>query len=402
MGTTRLSWLNRDTIVAIIGVVLVAMSMRVAVAGISPIYDIVNVDVPLGIDARAVLGSLPPIGFVIGGLIAPRVNRAVGLEWNLVVLLSLMVVGHIVRGLANSWVTIAVGSALVLIGSGMGNVSLPPVVKHYFPRAIGPMTSTYMTFVSIGSILPPLIAVNLSHATSWRFALGGWVIFAIGAIIPWVIEIRRGRRSTDAPTSSVRGPRLNVYRSVTAWAVALCLAVSSITGYGMFAWLPDIAKEAVGLNESEGGFMLALFAAAGLPLAFGIPILASRMKNVANLVYVGAGLTIAGALGLAFAPTVAPYLWAFIFGTGPLLFPLALALINLRTKSSNASLQLSAFAQFVAYSIAATVAPLMGLSRAITGNWHVALIGIACSGLAAVWAGTVLSRNHTVESELAD
>ena len=156
------------------------------------------------------------------------------------------------------------------------------------------------------------------------------------------------------------------------------------------------------MNESEGGFMLALFAAAGLPLAFGIPIIASRMANVANLVYVGAGLTIAGALGLAFAPTVAPYLWAFIFGSGPLLFPLALALINFRTKSSNASLQLSAFAQFVAYSIAATVAPLMGLSRAITGNWHVALVGIACSGLAAVWAGTVLSRNHSVESELAD
>lgn len=400
MTTPRTSWLNRDTLVAVVGVVLVAMNMRTAVAGLSPIYDIVDADVALGIDARAVLGSLPPIGFVIGGLITPRITRAVGLEWNLVILLSLMTVGHVVRGSADHWVTIVVGSALVLIGSGMGNVSLPPVIKRYFPNAIGAMSSTYMTFVSLGSIIPPLIAVPLSLGTSWRIALGAWVILAIGAIIPWLIEIRRGHRSVDAPLPSIHGERLHVHRSTTAWAIAISLAVSSITGYGMFAWLPDIAKESALLDQAGGGLMLAIFAGAGLPLAVGIPMLASRLTNIAGLVYVGAGLTITGALGLAFLPTVAPHLWAIVLGSGPLLFPLALVLINLRTRSSNASLQVSAFAQFVAYSIAATVAPLMGIARATSGSWRVALIGIACTGIAAIWAGTVLSRNHTVESEL--
>jgi cyanate permease len=79
---------------------------------------------------------------------------------------------------------------------------------------------------------------------------------------------------------------------------------------------------------------------------------------------------------------------------------MALVLINLRTESTSASLQLSSFAQFVAYSFAATVPPLMGLSRALTGSWDVALTGLALSGLGAAWAAVILSRNNTIESEL--
>lgn len=400
MTTPRPNWLNRDTLVAVLGVVLVAMNTRTAVAGLSPIYDIINTDVALSIEVRAVLGSLPPIAFVIGGLITPRITRLVGLEWNLVVLLSLMTVGHVVRGAANDWFTLVAGSALVLVASGMGNVSLPPVIKHYFPNAIGAMSSAYMTFVAIGSIVPALIAVPLSLGTSWRIALGGWSLLALGALVLWLVEIHRGRPSSDTPIPEVHGERLRVHRSPTAWAIASTLVVSSITGYGMFAWLPDIAKESAQLNQAEGGFMLALFAGAGLPLALTIPYFAAKKRDISVLVFVGAGLTSAGALGLAFAPTVAPYLWAIVFGTGPLLFPLALVLINLRTQSSGVSLQVSAFAQFITYSVSAVVVPLLGLSRAVTGSWQLALVAMAAAGLIAVWSGTVLARNRTVESEL--
>jgi CP family cyanate transporter-like MFS transporter len=400
MTTPRPNWLHRDTLLAVVGVVLVAVNTRTAVSGLSPIYDIINTDVALGLDARAILGSLPPIAFVIGGLITPRITRAVGLEWNLVILLSLIAVGHVVRGAANDWFTLVAGSALVLIGSGMGNVSLPPVVKHYFPNAIGAMSSAYMTFVAIGSIVPALIAVPLSLGTSWRVALGGWVVLALGGLAIWLIEIRRGRRSTTELVPEVPVARLRVHRSPTAQAIAATLVVSSITGYGMFAWLPDIAKELAELNQAEGGFMLALFAGAGLPLAISIPFVASRIRNISVLVFLGAGLTSAGALGLAFAPTFAPYLWAVVLGCGPLLFPLALVLINLRTRSSGVSLQVSAFAQFVAYSISAVAVPLLGLSHAVTGSWHLALVAVAATGLIAVWSGTILARNRTVESEL--
>ena len=397
--STRSKTALRDSVVAVIGVILIAANTRSAVSGLSPIYDIINQDVSLGINARAVLGSLAPIGFVIGGLLTPRLTRRVGLEWNLVTLVALIAMGHTVRAFATDWTVLAIGSAIALVGSGMGNVSLPPTIKKYFPHHIGPMSATYITFVSLGSVIPPLIAVPLSEAMSWQFTVAIWAVFAAAALIPWFVEIRSGRDSGD-PLGSVVGRKLALTKSPTAWAIAVAFSVSSITGYGMFAWLPDIAKDAVGMTEFEGGLMLSVFAIAGTPMSLAMPLIVARVRNVGWLAALGGLLIFSGFGAMLVAPTVAPYLWVVLIGAGPLLFPLSLVLINLRTESTSASLQLSAFTQFIAYSVAATVPPLMGISRAITGSWSIALACLALSGIAAAWSAVVLSRNNTVESEL--
>ena len=399
--TTKPSHALRDSLVAIAGVILIAANLRAAVSGLSPIYDIVSRDVPLGIDARALLGSLPPIGFVIGGLITPRLTRRIGLEWNLVVLMLTIVAGHLLRSVATDWTILALGSAIALVGSGMGNVSLPPVIKKYFPHHIGTMSATYIAFVSLGSVLPPLIGVPLSEAASWRLTMVLWAVFAALALIPWLMHIRDTKQLTTNIEPPRTGPPLNLRRSPTAWAIAVAFSVSSITGYGMFAWLPDIAKDAAGMSELDAAVLLSIFAFAGTPMSVVMPLVAARVKNVGWLTAVGGMLISAGFGGMLLAPTAAPYLWVILFGTGPLLFPLALALINLRTESTAASLQLSSFTQFVAYSVAAVAPPLMGLSRAVTGNWDVALGALALTGLGTAWSAVVLARNSTVESELA-
>jgi MFS transporter, CP family, cyanate transporter len=399
--TTKPSHALRDSLVAIAGVILIAANLRAAVSGLSPIYDIVSRDVPLGIDARALLGSLAPIGFVIGGLLTPRLTRRIGLEWNLVVLVLTIVTGHLLRSIATDWTVLAVGSAIALIGSGMGNVSLPPVIKKYFAHHIGTMSATYIAFVSLGSVLPPLIGVPLSEAASWRLTMVLWAVFAALALIPWLIHIRDTTQLTTTIEPPRTGPPLNLRRSPTAWAIAVAFSVSSITGYGMFAWLPDIAKDAAGMNELDAAVLLSIFAFAGTPMSVVMPLVAARVKNIGWLTAVGGILISAGFSGMLLAPTAAPYLWVILFGTGPLLFPLALALINLRTESTAASLQLSSFTQFIAYSVAAMAPPLMGLSRAITGNWDVALGALALTGLGTAWSAVVLARNSTVESELA-
>ena len=398
---TKPSHALRDSLVAIAGVILIAANLRAAVSGLSPIYDIVSRDVPLGIDARALLGSLPPIGFVIGGLITPRLTRRIGLEWNLVVLVLTIVAGHLLRSVATDWTILALGSAIALVGSGMGNVSLPPVIKKYFPHHIGTMSATYIAFVSLGSVLPPLIGVPLSEAASWRLTMVLWAVFAALALIPWLMHIRDTKQLTTNIEPPRTGPPLNLRRSPTAWAIAVAFSVSSITGYGMFAWLPDIAKDAAGMSELDAAVLLSIFAFAGTPMSVVMPLVAARVKNVGWLIAVGGMLISAGFGGMLLAPTAAPYLWVILFGTGPLLFPLALALINLRTESTAASLQLSSFTQFVAYSVAAVAPPLMGLSRAVTGNWDVALGALALTGLGTAWSAVVLARNSTVESELA-
>lgn len=397
LANNRTAW--SDGIIALLGVLFVALSIRSAISGLSPIYDIVDAEIPLDTLARSVLGTLPPVGFVLGGLLTSRLAKPIGLENVLIVLTVLIVAGHIIRGLSSSWQMMAAGSLIALIGSGMGNVALPPVIKRYFPHSIGRVSAMYTVAMSVTSLIAPLIAVPLSDTYGWRVALIAWAVVPLLATIPWIVEVRSGH-AEHIDIMDTHGPRLTLTKAPTAWALALSLTVSSMTGYTMFAWMPAIAVDNAGLDISGGGVMLSLFAGIGLPWALLAPVLAARLKNVAGLVASGVALTIIGSLGFVIAPSAAPFLWALTLGSGPLLFPLSLVLINLRSETTHSSLKLSAFTQFISYSGAAIAAPLMGWSHAATGSWTVGLLGLATFSLAGLWSAYILGKNRTVDQEL--
>jgi CP family cyanate transporter-like MFS transporter len=74
----------------------------------------------------------------------------------------------------------------------------------------------------------------------------------------------------------------------------------------MFAWLPDIAKDVVGMTEIEGGLMLSVFAIAGTPMALAMPLIAERIRNVGWLAALGGLLIFAGFGAMLVAPTNLP------------------------------------------------------------------------------------------------
>src|SRR3546814_2641097 len=93
--------------------------------------------------------------------------------------------------------------------------------------------------------------------------------------------------------------------------------------------------------------MLALYSALGLVGALTIPALAVRVANPFPLVLACAACHFAGFAGLLLAPMAAPLLWVPLVGLGPSTFPLALTLINLRTRTPAGSASLSGFMQGV-------------------------------------------------------
>jgi len=76
-----------------------------------------------------------------------------------------------------------------------------------------------------------------------------------------------------------------------------------------------------------------------------------------------------GFLGLLLAPMQHPVLWVSLVGLGPSTFPLALTLINLRTRTPAGSAALSGFSQGVGYTVASLGPLLFGLLRQVTGSW---------------------------------
>ena len=391
-------------LLAFAGIVLVAFSMRAAVAGLSPLIPEISKTYELNTAAIALLGAIAPLSFAAGGIFTPRIEKRIGIERTLILALMLMITGHIVRAISVNWLTLALGTLAALVGMGFANVAMPPAVRKYFPDKISTMTAIYMSVMSISAFLPALIAVPVAEAVSWRGSLLQWAFFAIIALIPWILEFRTHRKDTSyvAPETSPQVQKIHPWRSPTAWSVGLVLAVSSITGYAMYAWMPVILIDIAGVTPAQSGALLALFAGIGLPLAFVTPGLAKRMGKHAHwLVTISSLFYLVGYLGMLLAPAHLIWLWVAIVGTGCLEFPLALTLVNLRTANVRSSMALSGFAQIVAYLSAAMAPPLMGILYSSTNSWTVVLTTLLIVSVAAnIPAALILRRNRMVDAEL--
>jgi CP family cyanate transporter-like MFS transporter len=125
-----------------------------------------------------------------------------------------------------------------------------------------------------------------------------------------------------------------------------------------------------GATPAFGGIMVAIFAALGLVPSLTMPALAVRLRNPFPLVIVGFSAFLIAFAGLLFAPMKAPWLWAVLLGIGPSTFPLALTLINLRTRTPAGSAALSGFMQGVGYAFSCLGPFLFGWLHAISGAWY--------------------------------
>jgi CP family cyanate transporter-like MFS transporter len=396
----------RGRVLALVGIVLVAANLRTAVTSLSPIFGEIDGDIGVGSVGLGLLGMLPPLCFALFGVFTPRLVRRLHLEPVLLLALGSIVAGHLVRSLAPNFAVLAIGSALCFAGIGIGNVVLPPLVKKYFPDRVGLVTSLYATVLSVSTFLPPLIAVPVADVAGWHVSLGVWSIVAMLAVVPWIGLIVRERRDaraaavTDPEIEEPRG-RVLVHRSPIAWAIAAVFATSSLNAYAMFTWLPTIVTDVAGVTAAQGGLLLSLFSAMGVPASLIVPMLVARLRNVAVLVYVASACFVLGYLGLLLWPATLTWLWVLLAGLGPLLFPLALVLINLRTASHDGAVALSGFVQSVGYTLGALGPLVVSLLHAVTGSWTVPLLLLLATGALCAIAGRITGRPTTIEADLA-
>lgn len=421
---------------ALLGIVLVAFSLRSAVASLSPVLDHVVEDFPVSPVIIGLIGAAPPVCFAIFGLVTPLLERRFGLERIAVAAIALMAAGLLLRGLAVDSTTLLASTAVVFAGVGSGNVLLPPLVKKYFPDRLGVMMTIYSTTMAISTFLPPLVAVPVADSLGWRVSLGMWGVCAAIALVPWLTMLITGKTDAVAPTPALTKPRpaddpgprdadearrlddpasvatgpivvapanpryfARLWRIPLAWALALVFGASSTMAYVSFAWLPTLLVDVGGVTPATAGFLLSVFASIGLPCSLVVPVLIVRFHATRPLFFIAAIGGIVGLAGLFFAPTVALPLWVCIFGLTGAMFPLSLVLLSIRARNAESAVALSGFVQSIGYSIAATFPLLIGLLHEVTGGWQVPLIVIAGVLVVAMPFGWVAGRNRTIEDE---
>lgn len=397
-------WAGRAA--AVIGIVLLALNLRTAVAVLSPILSYVSGDIPLDSIGIGFLGMLAPLAFAVSGFVVPVVVRRIGLELTTVLACVAMVVGPLVRATALAYPVLVLGSVIAMAGMGFANIVLPPIIKKYFPDRVGLLTGTYVTLMSISASVPPLIAAPLAEAAGWRVTLGVWAVLAAGALVPWLIVFaqHRGKTRQSAADGAIPAqPQAllgRMHKSRVARALALAFAVTAFNVYGLFAWLPEIVIDTADATPPQAGALLALFGIIGLPLGLLAPFVATRVKNVGWVLAVAVGCYVVGYAGLLLAPGSATWLWVFLVGTGPLVFPLCLVLINLRTRSHEGSIALSGFVQGIAYGIGALGPLLIGLLHDLTDGWTIPLLFLLAITLLTLISAVMLAKPRMVEDEL--
>src|SRR5690606_29808505 len=239
----------------------------------------------------------------------------------------------------------------------------------------------------MGTILPALAAVPAANTFGWRVSLGAWSLLAVAAALPWAVTLsqeRRGRPAQarasgamhdravaggDEATELAAPPAVGqTRRSPVAWGMALMYGMTSLIAYSMFAWLPKLLTDAGG-SALLGGTMVGVYSSLGLLSSFVMPVVAVRMRNPFPVVLACCLLHATAFAGLLLAPMTFTLLWVALLGLGPSTFPLALTLINQRTRTPAGSAALSGFTQGLGYALSCAGPLLFGVLRDLTEGW---------------------------------
>ncbi|WP_054716175.1 MFS transporter [Rhodococcus sp. SMB37] len=389
--------LLRGRLLVFCAIAMSALVLRLAVTSFSPLASQIREDIGFSPTIVGVFGMVPTAMFALFGIATPSLARRWGLERTALVAMLMAGVGMAARAFMDETWSLLALSALALGGMGIGNVVIPPLVKRYFSDRLALVSSVYIVGVQLGTIAPAFAAVPLADAYGWRVSIGIWAVFGFAAAVPWIAILAR-RRGAAAEEQTGAAPQVHgqVWRSAVGWGMAGMFGMTSLVTYSMFTWIPDILGDA-GASPAFGGAMVGLFSLMGLVGAFGGPTMCARMNNPFPAVLACAACMLVGFAGLWVAPMSVPILWIVLLGLGPSTFPMALTLINLRTRTQAGSSALSGFTQGVGYAVACTGPLLFGVLHDATSGWTASFALLTLAVVVLVTGGYQACRPRALE-----
>ncbi|HEY7967040.1 MAG TPA: MFS transporter [Solirubrobacteraceae bacterium] len=384
----------------IVGIVLVAASMRPLATSLGPLVHQIRHAEHLSGAAAGLLTTIPVLCFgVVAAAAAPLVRR-LGIAVTIALVLVAIIAGLLVRVSGGVGLLFA-GTMLAAAGAACGNVLLPVVVRRSFADRVGRVSALYTTALVGFASLAAGVAVPLASAIGhgWRGGLAVWAAPAAIALIVWLPQLRRdgGRPAAGAPRG-IGARRLT--RDPLTWHLTIFFAMQSWGFYATLAWLPSILQSH-GLSSTTAGLLLGLSSVMAVPAALVIPGLAIRLREQGPLALGMSVVAAGGYAGLLAAPAAAPALWAVLIGIGQGgAFPLALTMIVLRSGSAQLTAGLSAHVQGGGYLIAAAGPFVIGALHDATGSWSLSVVVLMALLIPQALSGIGAGRPRTLAERL--
>ncbi|MFF7380475.1 CynX/NimT family MFS transporter [Streptomyces massasporeus] len=433
-GASTRAWTMR---LLVLGIVLSALNLRPAITSLGALLEEVRDGLGMSGSVAGLLTSVPPLCFAVFGVMAPRLARRFGAGAVVCAGMVAIATGLLIRPYAGGTAGFLAGSALALMGIAVSNVLMPVIVKHWFPDRVGSMTGLYSMALALGTSLAAAVTVPLTDALggSWQTGLALWAGLAVAAVLPWLPFVRgrvtppgtgekapgaatggdaaagdpsardrgeaaRTRAATPAEHARVEVPRLRMARSRTAWALAVFFGLQATAAYITMGWMAQIFRDA-GVPAGTAGLLLAVTMVMGVPLAFVIPRLATRLPHQGPIVLALGLCGLVGYAGLYLAPAAGAWAWAVLLGIANCAFPLALTMVGMRARTGPGVAQLSAFAQSTGYLISIPGPLLVGVLYQHSGGWGLPIALMSALMIPQMVVGFLAGRDRTVEDEAA-
>lgn len=269
------------------------------------------------------------LGAIAGSLVSGSLGDVFGRK-------GLSVIGTLICGLcagcigllpAGAWVGLAVLRFLVGFGLAAGVTPILPMVVEQTPtRWRTGITSFFIVFASVGTLLATFTSAILLHAFGWRgVAMTGFIAIAIGllvwALVPesarWLAakgrfteardEVARalGRSANSLPLPTVRPavqPRASLselyHRPGLFWQTLIIWGGSASAVYGYILWGPTIIALALKVEPAQAAKYFLIISASGVSgkilVCFIAPMLGRRTLGVVFGLIAGVGLCVAG------------------------------------------------------------------------------------------------------------
>lgn len=126
----------------VLGIVCIAMTLRVPITTIGPIVGLIKEDLALSNTLAGFITTLPLLAFALFSPLAPKLSARFGIERVLFISLICITIGIILRS-TSGIITLYIGTAIIGLAISVGNVLVPGLIKRDFPLKVGVVTGIF-------------------------------------------------------------------------------------------------------------------------------------------------------------------------------------------------------------------------------------------------------------------
>ncbi|AZS15459.1 CynX/NimT family MFS transporter [Paenibacillus lutimineralis] len=349
---------------------IAALNLRPLITSVASMMGMIQSELGISALTASLLTTLPVLCMGLFAPVATTLSQRFGLERTLFISLLLITMATTLRGIDRS-VTILLVTALAGgIGISFAGPLLSSFIKKYFPARPG-IVSIYSVSMTIGAALASGLTIPIYTQSQHNlpFALSCWAVLGVIALIIWVALVRKKQYSGNE-TWRLRLPLGNK----KAIQFTLFFGFMASMFYGLTAWISPIALS-FGYSPQYAAMLLTMFTLIQVPVALLVPGIVNHSGKPKLLLVLCSVSELIG-LGLLLLPV--PMLPAVLFlgvGAGGL-FPLALMLPIMETRTAEEAGTWSAMSQMGGYTMGAFGPLFIGWIFDISGHFNASIIAM--------------------------